>query len=364
MCVCKTTIISLIVIVLSIMLFTPTYAVELKDPYCGPFAVYTTLKLFNKDIEFIDLLKEEYIGSYKGSSIYELKKALEDHQMHAMAIEKYTTDHLRLSPYPVILHVKKVHDTRYNHYMVYLGTENNKAVIFDSSGVQLMPFYKLKSIWSGNGIIVSNCVIKDGVFKLAYLKKVLFGATSILLSVILIKHILKKKRKRGVEIYCAITNRVAIIQCIIISVSSAIAACSYNLLDDGGFLAHNDATAIIEQLHRINFVPKITKSEMCKVVNDDDIVILDARLRFDYENGHIEGAVNVPVNANDVDRQKVTTEIPKDSRIVIYCQSSRCKYSEVVAIKLIEDGYSNISIFRGGWAEWVAKNGKSGEIAI
>ena len=42
----------------------------------------------------------------------------------------------------------------------------------------------------------------------------------------------------------------------------------------------------------------------------------------------------------------------------MYCQSSACKYAEIVAIKLKDDGYSNISIYKGGWAEWVAKNGK------
>ena len=42
----------------------------------------------------------------------------------------------------------------------------------------------------------------------------------------------------------------------------------------------------------------------------------------------------------------------------MYCQSAGCKYAEIVAIKLIDDGFSNISIFKGGWVEWAAKNGK------
>jgi rhodanese-related sulfurtransferase len=349
-----------IVVVLSMALFDPTHAVELKEPYCGTFAVYTTLKLFNKDIEFKELMKEEYIGSREGSSIYELSKALEDHQMQTMRIEKYTTNLLRLSPYPVILYVRKAHNSKYNHYMVYLGREVNKAILFDNTGVQLMPFYKLKSIWSGNGVIVSDRVIEDSVFKLSALKTVLLRITCILIPVLLIKYVLKKKRKGDIVISRAIPNRIAMAQCIVISFLAALAAVLYNFVNDGGYFAHNDATASIQQAHVANFIPKVSERKVHKLLNDDTIFI-DARLARDYKAGHIRGAISVPVDANDLERQKVTADIPKDSRIVMYCQSSRCKYAEIVAIKLKDDGFSDISIFKGGWVEWKVKNGKKEE---
>ncbi len=69
----------------------------------------------------------------------------------------------------------------------------------------------------------------------------------------------------------------------------------------------------------------------------------------------------MPVDANDIERQKATVDIAKDARIVMYCQSSACKYAEIVAIKLINDGYSNLSIYKGGWAEWKEKNGRKKE---
>jgi rhodanese-related sulfurtransferase len=73
----------------------------------------------------------------------------------------------------------------------------------------------------------------------------------------------------------------------------------------------------------------------------------------------LKGAISVPVDANDVERRKATARMSKDARIVLYCQSAGCKFAETVAVKLVDDGFSNTSIFRGGWAEWVAKNGST-----
>jgi len=39
-----------------------------SGPYCGIYCLYTTIKLAEKEIDFRQLLKPEYIGSRKGSS--------------------------------------------------------------------------------------------------------------------------------------------------------------------------------------------------------------------------------------------------------------------------------------------------------
>jgi rhodanese-related sulfurtransferase len=132
----------------------------------------------------------------------------------------------------------------------------------------------------------------------------------------------------------------------------------YHFTNDEGLLANANATAAIQQAHTGNFIPKIGERKVHKLL-DSDTVFIDARRARDYKAGHLERAISVPVDANDVGRQKATAEIPKDSPIVMYCQSASCKYAEIVAIKLKNEGYSNISIFKGGWAEWAAKNGKN-----
>jgi rhodanese-related sulfurtransferase len=86
-------------------------------------------------------------------------------------------------------------------------------------------------------------------------------------------------------------------------------------------------------------------------------VFIDARLAADYERGHLDGAISVPVDANDTLRQKRTSALPKNSRIVLYCQSAGCKFAERVAVRLLDDGFTNLAIFKGGWTEWTEKYG-------
>ena len=129
----------------------------------------------------------------------------------------------------------------------------------------------------------------------------------------------------------------------------------YHFTNEAGFLANANSTTSIQQAHQGNFIPKISEEKVRTLLNTDTVFI-DARYSSDYEAGHLEGAINVPVDANDVERYKVTENIAKDSHIVMYCQSSGCQYAEIIAIKLQEDGFTNISIYKGGWVDWTAKN--------
>lgn len=72
--------------------------------------------------------------------------------------------------------------------------------------------------------------------------------------------------------------------------------------------------------------------------------------------GHLEGAINVPVNASDDERRKAMAHIDKKARIVVYCQTSGCGFAEKVAIELISDGFSNVSLFKGSWHKLAAKS--------
>ena len=134
----------------------------------------------------------------------------------------------------------------------------------------------------------------------------------------------------------------------------------YHFANDAGLLANATATASIQEAHQGNFLPKISEKKVHKLL-DSDTIFIDARLARDYKAGHLDGAISVPVDANDIKRLKATADIAKDSRIVLYCQSSSCPYAERVAIKLIADGFTDVSIYKGGWAEWKEKNGKKKE---
>jgi hypothetical protein len=71
-----------------------------------------------------------------------------------------------------------------------------------------------------------------------------------------------------------------------------------------------------------------------QMANDPDTIILDARSRYAFELGHIEGAVNLPFS--DFTDEKLAQVIPsKDTRILIYCNNNFTDDAEPIPLKRI-----------------------------
>lgn len=75
--------------------------------HCGLYCVYATIRLAGKKVDFTELVKPEYLGSRKGSSVLELMKAVEDYGLFVAPVGNLNTRVLRNYPHPVILHVKR-----------------------------------------------------------------------------------------------------------------------------------------------------------------------------------------------------------------------------------------------------------------
>ncbi len=76
------------------------------------------------------------------------------------------------------------------------------------------------------------------------------------------------------------------------------------------------------------------------------MMLLDVRTDKEYEQGHIPGAVHVPL-ADIGDRVK---KLKKDKELVVYCRSGN---QSIWAIKrLMGMGYKNLYNLKGGYSAW------------
>jgi rhodanese-related sulfurtransferase len=82
---------------------------------------------------------------------------------------------------------------------------------------------------------------------------------------------------------------------------------------------------------------------------------IDARHEFDYQQGHIRGAVNVPLKSFSTPQAELSTA-PKDSLLIVYCDGAECNSSIELSVKFIDSGFTNVKVFYGGWQEWKAAN--------
>ena len=93
---------------------------------------------------------------------------------------------------------------------------------------------------------------------------------------------------------------------------------------------------------------QITQEEAKEMMDSQEVIILDVREQDEYDNGHIPGAVLLPVGS--IDETTAAEVIPdKDSTVLVYCRSGN--RSKTASSALAELGYTNIYEF-GGISTW------------
>lgn len=82
----------------------------------------------------------------------------------------------------------------------------------------------------------------------------------------------------------------------------------------------------------------------------DNTVVLDVRTPAEYATGHIEGAVNIDVEAPTFD-QKIT-ELDKSKHYAVYCRTGN--RSQVALGRMQSAGFGSVYHLAGGITAWQA----------
>ena len=99
---------------------------------------------------------------------------------------------------------------------------------------------------------------------------------------------------------------------------------------------------------KIKFVPIESVQEMQE--NKEDFRLVEVLKEDSYKEGHIPGAINIPVENLKAEAQK---HFQKTDKIIVYCTSYQCHASTNAAKALLEIGYKNVMDFKGGKKTWV-----------
>ena len=85
-------------------------------------------------------------------------------------------------------------------------------------------------------------------------------------------------------------------------------------------------------------------------VNSEKFKLVEVLSEESYNEGHIPGAINIPLDELVSLGNKF---LEKNDVIVVYCGSYRCQRSTKAAIILLELGYENTLEFKAGKRGWV-----------
>ena len=106
--------------------------------------------------------------------------------------------------------------------------------------------------------------------------------------------------------------------------------------------------ACAEQAKNAEPYQQVTAEEAIEIMHEETgYIILDVRTVQEFNQGHIPGAINIPVETIGT---QTPLQLPDcDQLILIYCRTGN--RSKQAAEKLVEIGYTNIVEF-GGIVDW------------
>jgi len=81
-------------------------------------------------------------------------------------------------------------------------------------------------------------------------------------------------------------------------------------------------------------------------------IFLDVRRAKLFAAGHVAGALNLPAEEFTKRFAEFAPMLPRETEILIYCDSKHCELSRQVADRLGQLSYRGVKIFYHGWDEW------------
>mgnify|MGYP001615852379 CR=1 FL=1 len=137
---------------------------------------------------------------------------------------------------------------------------------------------------------------------------------------------------------------------IIITAVAAVIGFIVNLYHPKGYIFISRSKLALKRIVYIN-------TQEAKIKYDSkQVVFIDSRSESEFRNGHIKGAINIPLRPEDVFIRNVIrykSIISSLREIVIYCSGASCGSSVDLAKRLIQKGYKrNLYVLRDGYPGW------------
>jgi rhodanese-related sulfurtransferase len=89
-----------------------------------------------------------------------------------------------------------------------------------------------------------------------------------------------------------------------------------------------------------------------QIVQKKERIILDARPRDIYNQGHLPSALSFPLMDFDDNIGQLLSSINRQSAILVYCSSFECTDSHTFATRLKNLKFIDVKVFSGGFRQW------------
>jgi rhodanese-related sulfurtransferase len=320
--------------------------------------------LLGRSPDMIDLLRAAKSSSEGGSTAKQLASIGTAQHLNAIVLDHISADQIARCPYPIMLHVKGGrYSSQPDYYVLCTGTRGGRVNLFDPPSRQsVITLSQLEEDRRAEAIILSGERLPPAA---GYLHRSVPLATYGLMIAATagmgVLAVACRRRPRGSTGRSGLRHVWASsLQLLGISIASLLLSFVCQSASGRALLPASDglATEPIDFImpgtapgaHSIVDPPEISVAVALQMINRNALFV-DARDPAEYNAGHIRGAVLCP--ATDVGRWHVhLAGIDLHRRIIVYCAEASCHKGEYVATFLLSCGFSDVSLYRAGWAQW------------
>ncbi|MBW2202037.1 MAG: rhodanese-like domain-containing protein [Deltaproteobacteria bacterium] len=89
-----------------------------------------------------------------------------------------------------------------------------------------------------------------------------------------------------------------------------------------------------------------------KIYDSREAVFVDAREHDGYTEGHIKGAISLPVHQFDEFIDQWISNYPTTTPIITYCSGRECDEAHLLTHAFLAVGYTNVRVFIDGFPAW------------
>jgi len=96
----------------------------------------------------------------------------------------------------------------------------------------------------------------------------------------------------------------------------------------------------------------VDSTKAYQLMLEGNALFLDARMKEDYDKGHITGAQSLPTEQFDIIYPEIAYRLSEYNALIVYCEGAGCELSEELCLILRDMEYENVCLYEGGWPEW------------
>ena len=318
----------------------------------------------HRPVDMLALLSSPLLQLQQDDTSSQIVDLARQQKLNAVILDHLRTDQIMRCPCPLLIHVMGGrYSTKPDYYVLYHGVRDGQAQIFSPSiGELSIPLNQLEADRRGESVAVSDQTISPDVLDNRSLTDVRFvwmgGVALALAAIALIRHI--KRPTLDTELGALSELRASMAEfsrlavfAIALAFGSRFASAEPLLppqpaapQDPVDFLLPHSPQPARPQAQP----PELSLEAAVGLVNTNALFV-DARDVGEYGAGHIRGAIVCP--ASDIARWHLhMAGVDPHRQIIVYCAEASCRKGEYVARFLLQHGFTDVSLYRDGWAKW------------